>query len=647
MSRSHPVKSVVIAAIASVAFGIMPVSVLAQQQTVNVLIDASYGLVGKGFLEEMRNRLEPEARAAVNFETRIVEASKISSVLRKTHWDMAILSTAALTAMRTRSSAAAFELPFVFPSTQSAITVQQSPLGRAALGRLSAEQGMTGLVYLNAGVSLVAGYHRGTPNSPRDLKGRKIAVFSHAEERTLQMLGSSPVMLSPKETAGELKAGRVDSALISSAQPTTWILPQQRFLLADSVKARVAVVVTRDASWDHIPFVYRAMIGDAAITASQQLDRAVLKTEGSLFGQARSAGTLVTFSKDDAERATREWISQQPQAVRGHYSLVFDDIKKIKRQDPSQPTVPRKGGQAGRIHFATTRDDTGHNSFQYRFGDARTDIVKCGQIGFTSSNRSRSSDLLIGPVTADSTACGTHMNEVLKSSKRTLLFVHGFNNRFAEAAERAMLLKNALGDETEVVLWSWPSKREGQTGNYDYDKESVSGVARPSLVRYLKAMRPGSESVPLDILAHSMGSWHILGVLQDLADDASRPMLGNIALAAPDVPTDEFMFALSDMRRGAKRVTLYACEWDWALLLSQGINAYPRAGTGGSQSIVVNEKLESVDVDARFFSTNHSYVFEAGKVLTDFTAMVIAGRDAGSRGLRKKTKQPWYYWSFP
>jgi len=44
--------------------------------------------------------------------------------------------------------------------------------------------------------------------------------------------------------------------------------------------------------------------------------------------------------------------------------------------------VPRRGGQVGKLYFATTRDDTGDSNFLYRFGDSRTGIVKCGQIEF-------------------------------------------------------------------------------------------------------------------------------------------------------------------------------------------------------------------------------------------------------------------------
>jgi hypothetical protein len=73
------------------------------------------------------------------------------------------------------------------------------------------------------------------------------------------------------------------------------------------------------------------------------------------------------------------------------------------------------------------------------------------------------------------------------------------------------------------------------------------------------------------------------------------------------------------------------------------MNAYPRAGTGGDSDIVVNEQIESIDVEAGF-STNHSYVFEPGKVLNDLSSLVLTGADASGRGLLKASKTPWHYW---
>ena len=143
------------------------------------------------------------------------------------------------------------------------------------------------------------------------------------------------------------------------------------------------------------------------------------------------------------------------------------------------------------------------------------------------------------------------------------------------------------------------------------------------------------------------GSTKIGPFLITVTTPTARPTLHNVIFAAPDVPSNDFGFALGDTRRVAHRVTLYACAWDWALLISEDWNDSPRAGIGGHEDIVVDEKLESIDVDARWLSKNHSYVFEVGNVLSDLTVLVLRDIDAGARGLIQKPKSPWYYWVFP
>jgi hypothetical protein len=88
--------------------------------------------------------------------------------------------------------------------------------------------------------------------------------------------------------------------------------------------------------------------------------------------------------------------------------------------------------------------------------------------------------------------------------------------------------------------------------------------------------------------------------------------------------------------------------WDWALVLSQEINAYARAGTGGN-NIIAKRPVESIDVEESLLSSNHNYVFEAGKVLSDFSTLIAteAAPDAHERGLSKIAKDHWHYWRFP
>src|SRR5262245_44640328 len=105
-SRVHPSTATAIAVVVSLTFGGNALPAFAQQQTVNVLIDASFAATGKRFLDEMQRHLAPEAREAVAFRATAVTPSDMQAKLRASRWEMAIISTTLLTASQIQSSAA-------------------------------------------------------------------------------------------------------------------------------------------------------------------------------------------------------------------------------------------------------------------------------------------------------------------------------------------------------------------------------------------------------------------------------------------------------------------------------------------------------------------------------------------------------------
>jgi esterase/lipase superfamily enzyme/TRAP-type C4-dicarboxylate transport system substrate-binding protein len=612
-------------------------------QTITVLIESNMESVGRVFLAQLTVDLAAEVRERVTLNPVVVSSTIIQSALSIRPWDMAILSTLTLKNAEIKTNAVAFEMPFVFSDIGNVTALQQSPVGQAGLSTMS-DSGITGLVYLNGGLTLLA--ERKELDSPEDLKRRTVAVFSSAQGEVFKKIGSVPIQVQQDNNTTSLMDNTdVDAVPISSSNSASWVFPNNSFLLTDSVRAQVGMVVTRDQSWNDLPFADRAAIGDAAIAASASNDRRLAETEHGLADKVRSSGvSLVSFKAEDASRATRQWIEQQPQGLRPIYSTVYDYVKSTTPQNPRPPGGAGRGGQNGEIYFATTRDDTKDPKLVYRFGDARTNVVKCGRIKYSQDDPTADDAAVDGPVTADTKSCGDMLRAVLHGSQRMLIYIHGFNNRFSEAAERAMVLKNVLGSDTEVVLWSWPSKRDGLAGKYDYDKESVSGIARQLLETTLRSLKGEPENRPIDLLAHSMGAWHLLGAIETLSSENSWPNIRNIVFAAPDVPDDEFNFGLEAINRVAKRNTLYACGWDMALALSEQINAHPRAGTGGS-NIVVSKPMDSIDVAATL-SINHSYVFEAGKVRDDLSTLVTTAADPATRSLDEVPKPPWRYWRF-
>ena len=549
--------------------------------------------------------------------------------------------------VRVQSSAlAAFEMPFVFPGVSSVIDLQRSPVGLAGLSRMD-EQGMTGLVYLNAGTTLIAS--RTELNKPDDLQGRKVAISSQDDLRSLELLGTHPVAMKSADRVPAVAAGSVEATVVNSGDTERLALLGETlpggYLVTNSIQAQVGVVLAVNGNWYEIPFPYRAMIGDAAIAASTRRDQLLVESEQTLREQAEAMGlSLVTFQVEHTSSAIAAWIERHPVGRRGAYIRALEDVQSFSAPRPRNPVGQQRRGEAQRIFFATTRGDTRNSNLEYRFGDSRTATIKCGEISYQPSRGQLAKADIVGTVTADNAACGDYLNGVLQQSERTLIFVHGFNNRFSDATTRAMLLKDNLGAESEVVLWSWPSRRDGLGFSYGYDKESAQGVALRRFEDLLKALKQGAGTPPsLDILAHSMGGQHATSAVTRLSSHSSPPHLRNLVFAAPDIPTDEFGFVLGDIQRNAGRVTLYACGWDWALLLSRKLHQHSRVGMGG-RDIFVDSGLESINVGAELSSRNHSYVFDAGPVLRDMVTLLLKDVDAKTRGLRHKPKAPWHYW---
>jgi len=97
------------------------------------------------------------------------------------------------------------------------------------------------------------------------------------------------------------------------------------------------------------------------------------------------------------------------------------------------------------------------------------------------------------------------------TSKRVLLFVHGFNNSPAEALSRADAIGIATGFEGPVIAFVWPSQRA--VAKYTWDEEN-NHWTQPYLDSLLLALTSESDDVVL--VAHSMGNRIAIEALRDL-----------------------------------------------------------------------------------------------------------------------------------
>ncbi len=240
----------------------------------------------------------------------------------------------------------------------------------------------------------------------------------------------------------------------------------------------------------------------------------------------------------------------------------------------------------------------------------------------------------------------TRIREALKdaTARDVLVFIHGYNVSFAEAARRAAQIAYDLEFPGAAALYSWPSAE--RLRKYIEDGNNASWSV-PDFCTFLRLL--AAEFGRVHLLAHSMGNRVLFEGLRLLAaaEEASpEKRFGEVMLAAPDIDSGIFRGGAAAFCRGAGRCTLYASSGDHALRISQFINGYPRAGD--TREIVVVNGIDTIDASAVDTSLlGHSYFGDERSILGDIFALLRQGLPPGERfGLAARQADNLKYWAF-
>ncbi|MGO4172453.1 alpha/beta hydrolase [Bosea sp. TAF32] len=175
-----------------------------------------------------------------------------------------------------------------------------------------------------------------------------------------------------------------------------------------------------------------------------------------------------------------------------------------------------------------------------------------------------------------------------------LVFVHGYNTNFADAAYRFAQIVYDSGFKGVPVLFSWPSR--GELLAYPYDRESAY-YSRDFLEASLRGIPRDLGSTRMDILAHSMGTLLTLETLRQAAirgDGAFGGKLRDVMLAAPDVDLDVFKTQMAQIRRP---VTVFVSADDKALDFSRRFAGdKTRLGSVSAKDTEIIAELEKLGV---------------------------------------------------
>ena len=230
-----------------------------------------------------------------------------------------------------------------------------------------------------------------------------------------------------------------------------------------------------------------------------------------------------------------------------------------------------------------------------------------------------------------------------------LIFVHGYNVTFEDAARRAAQLSVDLKFAGRTMMYSWASAAD--TKKYTVD-ESTIDWSRDHFEAFLQLALSEIGAGKVHIIAHSMGNRAVINTLERVTSwqlPASAAKLGQVIFAAPDIDRDRFVQLAAKFKGCAARVTLYASSRDVALLASKFVHGYPRAGEAG-EALTVVDGIDTIDaslVDTSLIGLHHSYFGEKRSILNDMFNLIAQqlGPDqrfdlqAAGDSLRK-------YWSY-
>jgi len=179
-----------------------------------------------------------------------------------------------------------------------------------------------------------------------------------------------------------------------------------------------------------------------------------------------------------------------------------------------------------------------------------------------------------------------------------LVYIHGFNVSFGEAAASACSLQHKLvkaGQDIAVVLFTWPS--DGQaipiiSYKKDRDDAAASGLAFSRAFQKLHDFLIGLPrgeycGCSIHLLCHSMGNFVLENTLWHLRKNTPGKLpriFSEIVLASPDVDDDAFESEnkLGRLTELARRINVYFNRGDEALVISDKTKGNPdRLGEGG------------------------------------------------------------------
>lgn len=182
-----------------------------------------------------------------------------------------------------------------------------------------------------------------------------------------------------------------------------------------------------------------------------------------------------------------------------------------------------------------------------------------------------------------------------KEKREIFLFIHGYNNNFADGTFRTAQFAYDYSLNVVAVHYSWPSA--GSIPLYLYDRDSAN-FARDGLIELLTVLSE-TNADQISVIAHSMGNFVIMEAFRSLALQGKYKPIRRVTsflMAAPDIDIDVFERQLNDIKRLPQPTAILVSRADKALAVSGRLTGgHHRVGDGADIEILRKNGIAVLD----------------------------------------------------
>ncbi|MEN5300457.1 alpha/beta fold hydrolase [Brucella sp. TWI559] len=199
------------------------------------------------------------------------------------------------------------------------------------------------------------------------------------------------------------------------------------------------------------------------------------------------------------------------------------------------------------------------------------------------------------------------------AQREAFIFVHGYNNNFAEGLFRNAQIVHDYEIGSVPIHFSWASA--ASFTRYLYDRDSAL-IARKGLAQTLELVTK-TKANGIVLVGHSMGAVVIMEALRTLSLEKREDVLKSIKgvmLAAPDLDPDLFRSQIEDINPLPQPFTIVVSRRDRALDISRRLaGGEPRIGSGHDIAFLQKKNVQVLDI-SQVDSGGHS-VFASSSTL--------------------------------